>query len=142
MGPKNLTVPVGGGYHSIHVSRLPSRGAEIWCSRACVPLADRLQQAEPARRRTARTYVLCCLPHVSPAGTAGQDDLANGRLAANGPATGRAGEVVVRRNVPRSGDGRPGEGGVRTGLGENRRVLSRPCSRHAATTVPAGSAAA
>src|SRR5438034_5298877 len=109
MSPENLTLAVGGGggYHSVRVRTLSSRGAETWCSRARVLLADELPQAVSVRRRTARAYVLCRLPHVSGAGTAGQEHLANGRLAGNGPASGRACEVVVRRNVPGSGDARP-----------------------------------
>src|SRR6266550_5629280 len=132
----------GAGYHSVRVCTLPSRGAETWCSRSRMLLADELPQAVSVRRRTARAYVLCCLPHVSPAGTVGQEHLANGRLTTNGPAFGLACEVVVRRNVPGSGDARPDQGGIGTGLGKNRRVLSRSCPRHVATTVPAGSTAA
>src|SRR5256885_5881563 len=143
MGRENLTLAVGGGggYHSVRVCTLPSRGAETWCSRARVLLDDALQ-AVSVRRRTTRAYVLCRLPHVSGAGTAGQEHLANGRLTGNGPASGPACEVVVRRNVPGSGDARPEQGGIGTGLGKDRRVLSRRRPRHVATTVPAGSTAA
>src|SRR6266576_3645103 len=69
MGPKNLTLPAGGGYHSPH--------AKTRCRRARVLRADRLPRAASVQRRTARAGVLCRLPHVSRAGIAGQADLAN-----------------------------------------------------------------
>src|SRR5438067_8492801 len=132
MGPKNLTLPAGGGsgYHSVH--------AKSRYRRARVLRVGWLPRAASVRRRAARAGVLCRLPHVSPAGAAGQTHLADGRLAANGPAPGRAGAVAGRRNVARSGDGGPDEGGVASGLGEDRRVLSRAGARHVTAAVPAG----
>src|SRR5437879_3549831 len=90
MGPKNLTLPAGGGYHSGH--------AKTQCRRVRVLRVDRLPRAASVRRRAARARVLCRLPHVSRARIAGQANLANGCLAANGAAPGRAGAVAGRRN--------------------------------------------
>src|SRR6266700_3720978 len=136
MGSKNLTLPAGGGggYHSVH--------AKTRYRSARVLRTDRLPRAASVRRRAARAGVLCRLPHVSPAGAPGQAHLADGRLAANGAAPGRAGAVVVRRNVPGSRDGGPDQGGVASGLGEDRRVLSRAGARHVTAAVPAGPTAA
>src|SRR6266516_7467990 len=54
MSPENVTLAVGGGggYHSVRVCTLPSRGAEAWCSRARVLRADELPQAVSVRWRT------------------------------------------------------------------------------------------
>src|SRR2546430_4993856 len=134
MGPQNLTLPVGGGYHSLH--------AKTRCLLSRVRRADRLPRSASVRRRAPRAGVLCRLPHVSRAGAAGQANLARGRLTADGPAPGRTGAVVVRRNASGSGDGRPHQGGVPTGLGKDRGVLSRACSRHVAATDAAGRTAA
>src|SRR3989440_9308425 len=71
MGARNLTLSVGGGYHSVH--------AETRCRRSDLRCADQLPRAVSVRRRAARAYLLCRLPHVSRAGAAGPDAPAHRR---------------------------------------------------------------
>src|SRR5256885_13774851 len=66
MGPRNLTLAGEHGYHSVHVRRFSSGGAETGCCRALLLLADEMPQVASRRGRTTRAYVLCRLPHGSP----------------------------------------------------------------------------
>src|SRR3989440_385205 len=104
MGARNLTLSVGGGYHSVH--------AKTRCRRPDRRCADELPRAASVRRRAARACVMWRLPHVSPPGAAGREDLGHRRVTTDGRATRHAGAVVVRRNAPGFGHGRPDQSGV------------------------------